>query len=65
MYSDEMEQYFKESKPEIVYVNLGVNSDSKLTTMVPEEEKYASYCSRVDKTTMHNILVESRVLKTP
>ena len=44
---------------------MGVNTDSKLTTAVPEEEKYSGVCEKVDTTTMHDILVESRVLKTP
>lgn len=65
MYSDQMETYFKERKASVVYLNLGVNSDSKLTTAVPEEEKYTGLCEKVDKSTMHDILVESRVLKTP
>ena len=44
MYSDQMEAYFKERKPEVLYLNLGVNTDSKLTTAVPEEEKYSGLC---------------------
>ena len=60
-----MEAYFKQRQPSVIYLNLGVNSDSKLTTAVPEEEKYAGLCKMIDNSTMHDILVESRVLKTP
>jgi hypothetical protein len=35
-----MEEYFNASKPETVFVNLGVNSDSGLTTMIAEEKWY-------------------------
>ena len=39
-YIDTMEEYFNASKPETVFVNLGVNSDSGLTTMIAEEKWY-------------------------
>ena len=44
-----------------VYVNLGVNSDSKHTTQIPDQ-KYLEGC-KVDKDTMHDILAESRTVK--
>ena len=44
-----------------VYVNLGVNSDSGLTTCIPEQ-KYLEGL-KVEKDTMHDILSESRTVK--
>ena len=44
-----------------VYVNLGVNSDSGLTTQIPDQ-KYLEG-AKVDKETMHDILSESRTVK--
>lgn len=44
-----------------VYVNSGINSDSKLRTDVPEL-KYTDGL-QIDSTTMHDILSEARVVK--
>jgi Xaa-Pro aminopeptidase len=44
-----------------VYVNSGVNSDSGLTTDIPEH-KYLDGLT-VDKERMHDILCESRIIK--
>ena len=44
-----------------VYVNRGINSDSKLQTMVPEQTYLAEL--RVDYDTLHDILSESRTIK--
>jgi Xaa-Pro aminopeptidase len=65
MFVDQMEEYLKSMKPETIYLNKGVNSDSKLTTQVPDEKYYKEACpnAKVDQLFMHNILVESRVLK--
>jgi Xaa-Pro dipeptidase len=43
-FTDEIEALFEKLKPECVFVNLGKNSDSGLTTMVPEEEYYNKVC---------------------
>jgi Xaa-Pro dipeptidase len=43
-FTDEIEAFFEKLKPECVFVNLGKNSDSGLTTMVPEEEYYNKVC---------------------
>jgi len=65
MFVDQMEEYLKTQSPEVVYVNKGVNSDSGLTTMVPDEQLYLEVCpdAKTDSTFMHNILSESRVIK--
>ena len=65
-YTDEMEQYFKDTQPDIIYLNKGVNSDSGLTTLLPEESWYKTSCPevKVDSGTMHDVLAESRVIKT-
>ena len=62
---DEIENYFKDLQPEVVFVNHGVNSDSGLTTMIPEDKFYKSSCpnARTDTQYMHNVLCESRVFK--
>ena len=44
-----------------VYVNLGVNSDSKLLTQIPDQ-KYLDN-AKIDKDTMHDILAEARTVK--
>jgi len=60
---DEMEKWFADNKPEKVFVNLGVNTDSGLTTMVPEEKWYKDTGAETEKESMHDILAESRVFK--
>lgn len=67
LYVDQIEETLKSLNPEIVFLNQGVNSDSGLTTMVPEEILYKTSLPRakVDLLIMHNILCESRVFKTP
>jgi len=44
-----------------VYVNRGVNSDSKLQTQVPEQTYIEDL--RVDYATLHDVLAESRTVK--
>lgn len=60
-----MDEYLKSVKPETIFLNKGVNSDSKLTTQVPDEKFYKEACpdAKVDTKFMHNILAESRVRK--
>jgi hypothetical protein len=43
-------------------LNEGVNSDSGLTTHIPEEKYWKDF--KIDKETMHDILCESRVIKS-
>lgn len=62
-YCDEMEEFFNSHKADTVFVNLGVNSDSGLTTMIPEDKWYRASGARTENTIMHNILSESRVYK--
>ena len=44
-----------------VFVNLGVNSDSDLTTTVPDQKFLEGV--KVDKEIMHDILAEARTVK--
>jgi len=48
-----------------VFLNQGVNSDSGLSTLVPDANLYLKVCpeAKTDKAFMHNILAESRVIK--
>ena len=62
-YDDEIDTYLEQRGVDTVYLNLGVNSDSGLTTVVPEEKLYINHCKTVNKTDMHDILCESRVYK--
>lgn len=62
-YTDSIEDFFKNLKPETVFLNGGVNSDSGLKTMQAEEKYYSAVCSNTNSTFMHNILCESRVFK--
>lgn len=64
-YTDEIEELLKKINPSTIYLNKGVNSDSGLTTMYPEESTYKKACpdAAVDDTIMHDILAESRVYK--
>jgi len=65
MYTDDIEQYFKDRKPTKVYLNLGKNSDSGLTTGVPSEDMFKNACpdAAVDTTYMHDVLSEARTIK--
>ena len=60
-YVDQLDQFLKDHSPETIFVNKGVNSDSGLTTCVPDA-KYLTG-AKVDDKFMHNILSESRVIK--
>jgi len=60
----ELPAYLKDNCTDVsttVYVNEGVNSDSGLTTDTPNQEHLEGLS--VDRRVMHDILVESRVLK--
>ena len=62
-FTDSIEEFFKNHKPETVFINGGVNSDSGLKTMLAEEKFYSEVCKNTNSTFMHNILSESRVFK--
>jgi Xaa-Pro dipeptidase len=65
LFTDSLEAYFKERQPAAIFLNKGVNSDSGLTTLVPESKFYADVCpgALVDERMMHDVLCESRVIK--
>lgn len=60
-----MEDYILKLKPDTIFLNKGVNSDSQLKTLIPEDDllKKISESSKIDESFMHNILAESRVIK--
>uniref|UniRef100_A0A7S3CMP7 Aminopeptidase P N-terminal domain-containing protein n=1 Tax=Strombidium rassoulzadegani TaxID=1082188 RepID=A0A7S3CMP7_9SPIT len=64
-FTDALPDFFKNFQPSTVYLNLGVNSDSGLTTMTPEDKFFKETCPdvKVDTTLLHNVLCESRVIK--
>jgi Xaa-Pro aminopeptidase len=47
-YAENLENFFTERKPEKVYVNSGINSDSGLQTMVAESKFYDAVCKETD-----------------
>jgi Xaa-Pro dipeptidase len=61
-YTEEMEKWFSDFAPSKVFLNKGINSDSKNGTLVPSYDWLKSY--KVDDTTMHDILAETRVFKS-
>lgn len=63
-YTDEMEAFFAEQQPDYIFLNKGVNSDSGLTTDIPDKKYYAACpTAKVDESFMHDVLCESRVIK--
>ena len=64
-YIDELQEYMATwcgvSSNTTVYVNQGINSDSKLQTQAPDQIYLAEL--RVNYDTMHDILAESRTVK--
>jgi Xaa-Pro dipeptidase len=62
-YVDEMQAWLAERKAARVYLNAGVNSDSGMENMLPEE-KYWSSLEGVDKEIMYEVLANTRVTKT-
>ena len=59
---EELEQWVQEFNPSKVYINKGVNSDSGLTTTIPQFKWLDDLT--VDDSTMHDILAECRVVKS-
>ena len=66
LYVDEMEEFLKSHEAAVVYVNSGINSDSGLKTDTPEDTicRKAVPNAIVNTAHMHNILSESRVIKS-
>eukprot|EP00826_Nyctotherus_ovalis_P006252 TRINITY_DN1145_c0_g1_i6.p1 TRINITY_DN1145_c0_g1~~TRINITY_DN1145_c0_g1_i6.p1 ORF type:complete len:450 (+),score=159.77 TRINITY_DN1145_c0_g1_i6:361-1710(+) len=62
-YVKDMEMVVEKMGTKKIYVNYGKNSDSGLTTLVPEEKWMEKY--PVDKDAVHPILCECRVIKSP
>lgn len=64
-YIDELQEYLRancgQSTNTTVYLNRGVNSDSKLQTQIPEQTYLAEL--RCDYDSLHDILSESRTVK--
>jgi Xaa-Pro dipeptidase len=61
-FNDELEQFVKERSKGTIYVNKGVNSDSGLTTLHPTFDWMENL--NVNKNSIHDILSESRSVKT-
>ena len=59
VYSSQLDEYLEERNPSIIYQNYGINSDSNLETCVLLESDF-----KTDDQMMHNVLCESRVVKT-
>jgi Xaa-Pro aminopeptidase len=60
----ELAAYINERKPDTIYINKGVNSDSKLTTCHPDLSNLElSGEIDINSSRMHDILAESRVIK--
>jgi hypothetical protein len=53
-----LEEYIQKLKPDTIFLNKGVNSDSQLKTLIPEDDllKKISESSKIDESFMHNIL---------
>lgn len=69
LYMHDLESWLKGKNPSTVYVNHGVNSDSGNATLIPDfsfikDEEFKTSLN-VEKETMHDILAECRVLKSP
>ena len=59
---EELEDFIKIKQPGKVYINTGINSDSGLSTLVPEEKYWGSFT--VDTEVLHEILSDCRVYKS-
>ena len=68
MYMDDLENWLKETKPSVVYINHGVNSDSGLETTIPDfsfiKDTEFKDSLNIDKDTIHDILSECRLIKS-
>jgi len=63
VFVEDMETWLVERKAARVFINGGVNSDSGIENIIPEE-KYWKALENVDKETMYEVLANSRVTKT-
>lgn len=62
-YAEEMQEWLQKRQAAKVYLNGGVNTDSGIENVIPEE-KYWKELSAVDKETMWEVLANCRVTKT-
>ena len=62
LYVDEMEEWINKRNAEKVYINKGVNSDSGLENIVPEEKYWKGKNEDLDS--LYEWVAESRVTKT-
>jgi len=61
-YTKDMEAFLEKLAPKKIYVNCGVNSDSGLTTLYPQDSWLSKYS--IDKEIMNQILCQSRAIKS-
>lgn len=61
-YNEDLESFLKELKPSTILLNNGVNSDSKLPTVLPTFDYLSNY--KVDKERLHEVFMETRVYKS-
>lgn len=62
-YVENMKEFVEKLAPKKIYVNCGINTDSELTTLFPQESWLSSYS--IDKEIMHPILCQCRAIKSP
>jgi hypothetical protein len=62
-YIEDIQEYLNTRHASKVYLNAGVNSDSGVENILPEE-KYWKDLAGVDKETMYEVLANCRVTKT-
>jgi Xaa-Pro dipeptidase len=63
VFTDDMEAWLVERKATRVFVNGGVNTDSGLENLLPED-KYLKSIESIDKENMYEVLANTRVTKT-
>jgi Xaa-Pro dipeptidase len=62
-YTEEMEKWLKERKPSKIYINGGINTDSGIPNIIPEN-KYWENHPIVDKEIIYELLANCRATKT-
>ncbi|CDW86992.1 peptidase d [Stylonychia lemnae] len=61
-YIEDLPSYLAEKSPEKIYINSGINTDSGVANLLPEEKHYLGY--GLDKDSIYNILADTRVYKS-
>ena len=62
IYMDEIDKFIKSANPDTIYLNVGINSDSNLETLVPEDKYLREY--NVDRSKLVNeTIAKSRLIK--